>query len=59
MRADDWADKGKVGRKKKEKMEEGEDIEEEEEEEEKLSKSTWLGETASSKGSHKMWKMVV
>ena len=34
----------------KEKMEEGEDAEEEEEEE-KLSRSTWPGETASSKGS--------
>jgi hypothetical protein len=32
-------------------MEEGED--EEEEEEEKLSRSTWPGETASSKGSHR------
>ena len=31
-------------------MEEGEDVEEEEEEE-KQSRSTWLGETASSKGS--------
>ena len=48
----------KVGR-KKEKMEEGEDAEEEEEEEEKQSRSTWPGETASSKGSHKLWKMVV
>jgi hypothetical protein len=32
---------------------------EEEEEEEKQSRSTWPGETTSSKGSHKMWKMVV
>ena len=48
----------KVGREKKEKMEEGEDAEEEEEEE-KQSRSTWPGETASSKGSHKLWKMVV
>ena len=48
----------KVGREKKEKMEEGEDAEEEEEEE-KWSRSTWPGETASSKGSHKLWKMVV
>ena len=47
----------KVGREKKEKMEEGEDAEEEEEE--KQSRSTWPGETTSSKGSHKMWKMVV
>ena len=47
----------KVGREKKEKMEEGEDAEEEEEE--KQSRSTWPGETASSKGSHKLWKMVV
>jgi hypothetical protein len=39
-------------------MEEGEDTEEEEEEE-KQSRSTWPGETASSKGSHKLWKMVV
>jgi hypothetical protein len=38
-------------------MEEGEDTEEEEEEE-KWSRSTWPGETASSKGSHKLWKMV-
>jgi hypothetical protein len=38
-------------RKKTEKMEEGEDAEEEEEE--KLSISTWPGETASSKGSHR------
>ena len=48
----------KVGREKKEKMEEREDAEEEEEEE-KQSRSTWPGETASSKGSHKLWKMVV
>ena len=41
------------GREKKEKMEEGEDAEEEEEEE-KLSRSTWPGETTSSKGSHRM-----
>jgi hypothetical protein len=39
-------------------MEEGEGAEEEGEEE-KLSRSTWPGETASSKGSHKMGKMVV
>jgi hypothetical protein len=48
----------KVGREKKEKMEEREDAEEEEEEE-KQSKCTWPGETASSKGSHKLWTMVV
>ena len=30
----------------------------EEEEEDKWSRSTWPGETASSKGSHKLWKMV-
>ena len=42
----------------KEKMEEGEDSKEEEEVE-KQSRSTWPGETASSKGSHKMWKTVV
>ena len=48
----------KVGREKKEKMEEGEDAEGEEDEV-KQSRSTWPGETASSKGSHKMWKMVV
>lgn len=48
---------GKVGRKKKEKMEEGEG--KEEEEEEKQSRSTWPGKTASSKRSHKLWKMVV
>ena len=41
-----------------EKMEEGEDAEEEEEGE-MQSKSTLPGETASSKGSHKLWKMVV
>jgi hypothetical protein len=42
-------------------MEEGEVAEEEEEEEEgeKLSRSTWPGETESSKESHKLWKMVV
>jgi hypothetical protein len=45
-------------REKKEKMEEGEDAEEEEEEE-KQSRSTWPRETTSSKGSHKLWKMVV
>ena len=53
--------KGKVEWKegeRKEKMEEGEDAEEGEEEE-KQSRSTWPGETASSKGSHKLWKMVV
>ena len=48
--------KGKVeqkqGRKRKEKMEEREDTEEEEEKE-KLSRSTWPGETTSSKGSHR------
>ena len=48
----------KVRREKREKMEEGEDTEEEEEEE-KQSRSTWPGETASSKGSHKLWKLVV
>ena len=42
--------KGKVGR-EKEKMEEIEDPEEKEEE--KQSRSTWPGETASSKGSHR------
>jgi hypothetical protein len=40
-----------VRRDKKEKLEEGEGAEEEEEE--KQSRSTWLGETASSKGSHR------
>ena len=36
-------------------MEDREDTEEEEEEEgEKWSRSTWFGETASSKGSHKL-----
>ena len=44
--------KQKVGR-EKEKMEEGEDAEEEEDKE-KWSRSTWPGETASSKGSHKL-----
>jgi hypothetical protein len=48
--------KGKVDQKverekRKEKMEEGEEAKEEEEE--KLSRSTWPGETASSKGSHR------
>ena len=41
-----------VRRRKEEKMEEEEDTEEEEEEE-KQSRSTWPGETASSKGSHR------
>ena len=50
--------KGKVEPKEREKMQEGEDAEEEEEEE-KWSRSTWPGETTSSKESHKMWKMVV
>ena len=48
----------KVEREKEEKMEEGEDAEVEENKE-KQSRSTWPGETASSKGSHKLWKMVV
>jgi hypothetical protein len=39
-------------------MEEGEGAEEEEEGE-KWSRSTWPGETANSKGSHKLWKMAV
>jgi hypothetical protein len=43
-------------REKKEKMEEGEKAKEEEE---KQSKSTWPGKTESSKGSHKLWKIVV
>ena len=47
----------KVGREKMEKMEEREDIEEEEEE--KQSRSTLPGEITSSKGSYKLWKMVV
>ena len=42
----------KVGREEKEKMEEGEDAEEKEKEE-KQSRSTWPGETTSSKGSHR------
>ena len=54
--------KGKVeqrgGREEKKKMEEGEDTEEEEEGE-KWSRSTWSGETASSKRSHKLRKMVM
>jgi hypothetical protein len=49
--------KGKVEqwkvREKKEKMEEGENAEEVEEE--KWSRSTWPGETTSSKGSHR-WR---
>ena len=58
------ADKREVGAEvmgrgeKKEKMEEGKDAEEEEERE-NLSRSTWPGETKSSKGSHKLWKMIV
>jgi hypothetical protein len=55
MRADYWADKregGVEGGREKEKMEEGEDAEEEEEEE-KQSRSTWPGDTASSKGTHR------
>jgi hypothetical protein len=57
------ADKREVGAEvkwgeKKEKMEEGENTEEKEEGE-NLSRSTWPGETASSKGSHKLWKMIV
>ena len=47
----------KVGREEKEKMEEGEDAEVEENKE-KQSRSPSPGETASSKGSHKLWKMV-
>jgi hypothetical protein len=43
----------KVRREEKEKMEEGEVAEKEEEEEEKQSRSTWPGETASSKGSQR------
>jgi hypothetical protein len=39
-------------------MEKGEDIDEEEKGE-KQSRNTWHGETANSKGSHKLWKMVV
>jgi hypothetical protein len=39
-------------------MEEEEDTEEEEDKE-KMSRSTWPGETTSSKGSHKLWKNVV
>jgi hypothetical protein len=42
----------KVRREKKKKMEEGGNTEEEEDEE-KQSRSTWPGETASSKGSHR------
>jgi hypothetical protein len=41
-----------VRRRKEEKMEEEEDAEEEEKEK-KWSRSTWPGETASSKGSHR------
>ena len=40
-------------------MEEGEGAEEEQEEEEKQSRSTLPGEITSSKGSYKLWKMVV
>jgi hypothetical protein len=48
--------KGKVEQKLRGR-DEGEDAEEEEKE--KQSRSTWPGETASSKGSHELWKMVV
>ena len=41
----------------KRKLEEGE-VAGEEEEKEKQSRSTWPGEIASSKGSHKLWKMI-
>jgi hypothetical protein len=44
-RADDWADKRESG------AEDGEGEDAEEEEEEKQSRSTWPGETTSSKGS--------
>ena len=54
--------KGKVeqkwGGEEKKKMEEGEDTQEEEEGE-KWSRSTWSGETASSKRSHKLRTMVM
>ena len=50
--------KWKIRRRKKEKMEEGENAEEEEEGE-NWSRSSWPGETASSKGSHELWEMVV
>jgi hypothetical protein len=43
----------KVGKEKKEKMEERVDAEEDEKE--KWSRSTWTGETISSKGSHR-WR---
>jgi hypothetical protein len=49
--------KRKVGREEGENGREREDAKDEEEE--KQSRSTWPGETASSKGSHKLWKMVV
>ena len=45
-----WSRRWEV-REKKEKMEEGEHAAEEEEE--KQSRSTWTGETSSSKGSHR------
>ena len=45
------------GREKKETMEEGEDAEVEENKE-KQSRSPLPGETASSKGSHKLWKVL-
>jgi hypothetical protein len=43
-----WSRRG-GRREKKEKIEEGE----------KQSRSTWPGETANSKGSHKLWKVIV
>ena len=58
MRADDWADKkegeereGENGRGRGHRKGGGRRKAEQ--------KSTWPGETASSKGSHKLWKMVV
>ena len=48
--------KGKVEQKLRGR-DEGEDAEEEEKE--KQSRSTWPGETANSKGSHKLWKVIV
>jgi hypothetical protein len=62
MRADDWANKRESGAEgegeRKEEMEDGEDTEEEEEGE-KQSRRTWPGETARSKGSDTLRKMVV
>ena len=49
----------KVERERRRRWEREREDTEEEEEEEKRGRSTWPGETTSSKGSHKLWKTVV